>query len=73
MAAYNRKETLSAVRALDMVATYDPEAREYRVTYLASEMPDTREREKVAHYTTDGEDAVLTAAVMMSARRLGHV
>jgi hypothetical protein len=58
-----RKETLAAVRAAGMVATYDADAGEYRVTFPASEM-DAERREAVACYTSDGDDALGSARAM---------
>lgn len=66
----NRKETIAAVAACGLVATYDAAAGEYRVTYRADDEPDAKRREDVAYYTDDGEEAV-DAAWLMRRERAG--
>lgn len=60
----NRKETLAAVAATGLVATYDAAVGEYRVTFRKDDMPDATRREDVAYYTSDSEDAVDAAWLM---------
>lgn len=64
----NRKETLAAVAATGLVATYDSSVGEYRVTYRAEDEPNAKRREDVAYYTPDGEDAVDAAWFMRRER-----
>lgn len=67
-----QKETLAAIRALGMVASYDPEVSEYRVTWpipsprpAGATLAQLRERqEDFALYSPDPEDAYSSARVM---------
>lgn len=66
----NRKDTLAAVAATGLVATYDAATGEYRVTYRTEDEPCAARREVFAYYTDDGEDAVDTAWAMSRNHRL---
>lgn len=60
-----QKALLKAIRGAGMVAGFDPDTREYRVTFAASEMPSYERREQVAAYC-DHDDALATAQMMRS-------
>lgn len=57
------KETLAAIKAANMHARWNSEAREYRVTFPPGSMSEER-REEVASYTPDPQDALDTAKAM---------
>ena len=61
--ALTQKQILEEVRAAGMVAYLDPDTREYRVTFKASEVPDYGKREAVAAYC--GHDDVIGTAKAM--------
>jgi hypothetical protein len=67
-----RKETLEAIRALGLLASFDPETREYRVAPNLGPLPCGRgfqaqrraAEERAAYYTPDATDATDTARRM---------
>lgn len=67
-----QKQTLAAIRALGLVARFDPETREYRVAHPLSVwanqgFPAWEQRtrqEAESYYTNDADDALATARRM---------
>lgn len=67
-----RKQTLDAIRALGLVASYDGDSEEYRVAYsygfLAGGRTEQQRQkdwqERSAYYTDDKDDALGTAKHM---------
>jgi hypothetical protein len=58
-----QKATLKRIREIGMRAAYDPDAREYRVTFSSLDMPSYERREAVAAYC-EHDDAISTAQMM---------
>ncbi len=57
-------QTKAAVAATGLIATWDADAGEYRVTFRKEALPCADRREAVAYYTDDAEDAIDTAWAM---------
>lgn len=61
-----QRQTLKRIREIGMRAAFDPDTREYRVTFSQTEMPSYERREAVAAFCMDSDDAIGTAHMMRS-------
>lgn len=59
-----QKATYKRIREIGMRAAYDPDTREYRVTFSSLDVPSYERREAVAAYCCDSDDAIGTAQMM---------